>query len=66
MRKAKLHHVCRKLQLKPGDRVRHNQFGEGVVVGCQPLRDDTEILVDFRMAGTKKLLLSFARLEKLD
>jgi len=53
-------------ELKSGDRVRHNQFGEGVVVGCQPVRDDVEILVDFRMAGTKKLLLSFARLEKLD
>ncbi len=53
-------------ELKSGDRVRHNQFGEGVVMGCQPLRDDAEILVDFRMAGTKKLLLSFARLEKLD
>jgi len=53
-------------ELKSGDRVRHNQFGEGVVVGCQSVRDDAEILVDFRMAGTKKLLLSFARLEKLD
>lgn len=52
--------------LKAGDRVHHTQFGDGVVMGCQPLKDDAEVVVDFKWTGTKKLLLSFAHLEKLD
>ena len=54
------------MEIKSGDRVRHRQFGDGVVTGYQQLSDDAEVLVDFRLAGTKKLLLSFAHLEKLD
>jgi DNA helicase-2/ATP-dependent DNA helicase PcrA len=53
-------------ELKAGDRVRHSQFGRGVVVSCQPVRDDSEVVVAFRGMGVKKLLLSFARLEKVD
>ncbi len=53
-------------ELKAGDRVRHSQFGEGVVVGYQPVRDDAEVVVDFRWTGVKKLLFSFARLEKVE
>jgi DNA helicase-2/ATP-dependent DNA helicase PcrA len=51
-------------ELKAGDRVRHDQFGDGVVIGYQALKDDAEVVVDFKWTGTKKLLLSFARLEK--
>jgi len=51
-------------ELKAGDRVRHEQFGDGVVIGYQALKDDAEVVVDFKWTGTKKLLLSFARLEK--
>jgi len=52
-------------ELKPGDHVRHAQFGDGVVVSCKPVRDDKEVLVAFTGgAGVKKLLLSFANLEK--
>ncbi len=51
------------LTLKAGDHVRHNQFGEGVVVSCQLVKDDVEAVVAFNI-GVKKLLLSFARLEK--
>ena len=53
-------------ELKVGDQVRHGRFGEGVVVSCQPVRDDSELVVAFRGVGVKKLLLSFARLEKVD
>jgi len=53
-------------QLKPGDHVRHTQFGDGVVVSCQPTNDDSEVVVAFRGAGVRKLLLSYARLEKVD
>jgi DNA helicase II / ATP-dependent DNA helicase PcrA len=53
------------IELKTGDRVRHLQFGEGVIVSSTPKRDDTEIVVVFEGVGLKKLLLSFAKLEKL-
>jgi len=53
-------------ELKAGDHVRHAQFGDGVVVSCQPVKDDKEVVVAFTSgAGVKKLLLSFAKLEKV-
>jgi DNA helicase-2/ATP-dependent DNA helicase PcrA len=52
-------------ELKPGDHVTHAQFGEGVVVSCQPVKNDAEVVVAFDGAGVKRLLLSFARLEKM-
>jgi DNA helicase-2/ATP-dependent DNA helicase PcrA len=52
-------------ELKPGDRVHHAQFGDGVVVSRRPVKDDMEVVVAFRSGvGVKKLLLSFANLEK--
>jgi DNA helicase-2/ATP-dependent DNA helicase PcrA len=51
---------------KAGDHVRHDQFGEGVVVSCQPVKDDSEVVVVFKGVGVKKLSLSFARLEKVE
>jgi len=51
-------------KLKAGDHVRHTQFGEGVVVSSQPVKDDAEVVVAFN-EGVKKLLLSLARLEKV-
>ena len=54
-------------ELKVGDRVHHAQFGDGVVVSCQPVKDDEEVVVAFKSGmGVKKLLLSFANLEKID
>ncbi len=50
--------------LKAGDHVHHAQFGSGVVVNCQSVKDDTEVVVAFN-GGVKKLLLSFAQLEKI-
>jgi len=52
------------LELKDGDRVYHPQFGDGVVVSCKTVKDDVEAVVVFKAAGIKKLLLSFANLEK--
>ncbi len=51
-------------ELKAGDHVHHTQFGKGVVVSCQPIKDDAEVVVAFN-GGVKKLLLSFANLEKM-
>jgi DNA helicase-2/ATP-dependent DNA helicase PcrA len=49
-----------------GDRVRHERFGEGVVVSCIVTPSDQEVTVAFKEgAGVKKLLLSYAPLEKV-
>ncbi len=53
------------LQFKPGDRVRHPKFGEGVVVASKPSGDDEEVTVAFVSEGPKRLLASLAKLEKL-
>ena len=53
-------------ELKEGDCVCHSQFGRGKVISCCPVGDDSEVVVDFRGVGLKKLLLSFARLEKVE
>jgi DNA helicase-2/ATP-dependent DNA helicase PcrA len=54
-------------ELKPGDHVHHAQFGDGVVVNCRSVKDDKEAVVAFSSGvGIKKLLLSFARLEKIE
>ena len=58
--------VVTTLELRAGDHVRHAIFGDGVVVSCQPTRDDVEVVVAFDGTGVKKLLLSFARLEKVE
>ena len=52
-------------ELSPGDHVHHAQFGDGVVVSLQPVKDDAEVVVAFDGVGIKKLLLSFAKLEKI-
>ncbi len=49
-----------------GDRVRHAKFGEGIVVSCKKSAEDQEVTVAFKGGtGVKKLLLSFAPLEKV-
>ena len=53
-------------ELKAGDHVRHPQFGDGVVVSCNEVKDDREAVVVFSGWGLKKLLLSLARLEKIE
>ena len=51
--------------LKIGDDVRHNVFGEGVIIDMSGGGDKTEALVRFRDVGEKRLLLSWAPLTKL-
>jgi len=52
-------------EYQAGDHVYHAQFGQGVVVSCHPVKNDAEIVIAFNGA-VKKLLLSFANLEKTD
>jgi DNA helicase-2/ATP-dependent DNA helicase PcrA len=49
--------------LKPGLRVRHPQFGIGIVLSVEPLADDVKVVVRFVSVGTKTLRAKFARLE---
>lgn len=47
-----------------GQKVRHAKFGIGVVVACNPIKNDTEVTVAFPgVVGVKKLAQSFAKLE---
>ena len=53
--------------LKTGDKIRHPKFGEGMVMGTKLSGTDTEITVAFSDGqGVKRLLLSFAPLEKVE
>ncbi len=50
-----------------GDKVRHNTFGEGIVTSCEPSGADFEVTVAFKDGGgVKRLLLSLAKLEKVE
>ena len=52
--------------LQTGDSVRHSSFGEGVVTGIDVTVSDTEVTIEFEGGvGVKRLLLSFAPLEKM-
>ncbi len=58
--------IPKTLAFSAGDRVRHDVFGEGVVVSCSPSGDDQEVTVAFKgNVGVKRLLLSYAPLEKV-
>jgi DNA helicase-2/ATP-dependent DNA helicase PcrA len=52
-------------EFKAGDHVRHEQFGEGVVVNYRKTKNDAEVVVAFDGAGVKRFLLSFAKIEKV-
>jgi DNA helicase-2/ATP-dependent DNA helicase PcrA len=53
-------------ELKAGDHVRHENFGDGIVVSFKKVKDDVEVAVAFKGVGVKKLSLSFTRLEKVE
>lgn len=48
-----------------GQKVRHGSFGEGIVVSSKLVEGDEEVTVAFEGKGVKRLLASFAKLEKL-
>jgi ATP-dependent DNA helicase UvrD/PcrA len=49
-----------------GVRVLHPQFGEGVVVASEGMGERAKLTVQFRRAGTKKILAAFAELSHAD
>jgi DNA helicase-2/ATP-dependent DNA helicase PcrA len=50
-----------------GDQVRHATFGDGIVIDCRPSGGDQEVTVSFKgQHGMKKLLLSYAPMERIE
>ena len=49
-----------------GDTVRHMRFGTGVVTALTRGGRDYEVTVEFEKSGTKKMLASFAKMEKIN
>lgn len=48
-----------------GSSVRHNVFGEGVILNATPMGGDTLLEISFEKVGTKKIMANFAKLEQL-
>jgi DNA helicase-2/ATP-dependent DNA helicase PcrA len=53
------------LGLRIGDDVRHKKFGDGVILGIEGSGDKAEAVVHFAGVGEKRLLLTWAPLEKI-
>ncbi|WP_349828793.1 hypothetical protein, partial [Brevibacterium litoralis] len=53
------------VHVEPGDKVTHESFGLGAVVEVKGAGDKTVAVVDFGSAGTKRLLMRYAPVEKL-
>ena len=53
------------LGIRVGDDVRHTKWGEGVVLHLEGAGEKTEAVVRFPTVGEKRLLLSWAPLEKV-
>ena len=51
-------------KFKSGDTVSHSKFGRGQVLRVERAGDDLKITVSFPGKGMKKLLQSYAKLEK--
>ncbi len=54
--------MFRKCEFRIGDRVKHNQFGEGDIIDLYPLGEDVCAVVSFEKLGQKKLVLRYAKL----
>ncbi len=48
-----------------GDRVKHAAFGEGVVLSMTAMGNDTLVEVNFEKKGVKRIMATFAKLQKL-
>ncbi len=52
------------LAWRAGDRVKHRRFGEGIVVSSQLVKGDEEVTVAFVGQGVKRLIATYAGLER--
>lgn len=49
-----------------GERIEHERFGQGVIERVEGIGDNCKLTVCFQHAGTKQLLLKFARFKKIE
>ena len=54
-----------KPQFKTGEKVSHAKFGEGTVIESKWVGNDEEVTVAFPGTGIKRLVATFAKLEKV-
>ena len=52
--------------LKPGDRINHKAFGNGVILKVTPMGGDLLLEIEFETKGVKKAMAKFAPITKLD
>lgn len=52
------------LDFKPGDKVSHKKFGNGVIKEVAELGNDKKLTIEFEQAGVKNLMAMFANLKK--
>jgi DNA helicase-2/ATP-dependent DNA helicase PcrA len=57
--------VAPKCPFVPGDFVRHSVFGVGKVEAVEAKNGDSQVTINFEEVGKKRLMLSFAALEKV-
>ncbi len=50
---------------RPGERVHHQKFGQGIVLNSTGVDDEEQVTVAFDGHGLKKLLLCYAKLERV-
>ena len=48
-----------------GQKVSHEKFGVGVVIACAGEGDKQSVMVNFKQAGVKQLMLAYAKLDVL-
>ena len=58
-------HSQSSFDVKKGDRVKHKKFGEGLVIDVKPSGGDYQVEISFDNVGTRTLMASFAKLEKI-
>ena len=54
-----------KIIFKPGERVKHHSFGEGEILSARQMGADVLYEVMFDKVGTKRLMATYARLQKI-
>ena len=54
-----------KITFKPGERVKHHSFGEGEILSARQMGADVLYEVMFDKVGTKRLMATYARLQKI-
>ncbi len=62
---ARVHSEAAALRFQTGDTVRHQVFGQGVVIESELAGDDEQVTVAFAGVGLKRLLASLAPMEKV-